>query len=224
MTTLRRESLAEQAADALGARISAGEWEIGDKLPGETTLAPQLGVGRSTIREAIRHLAGRGMLTSRQGAGVFVAATEPVADWATLVGTTAIRSVIEARVAIEVEASARAAERHSPTEQATMRQRLHDRGQAQPSVAGLVDADMALHRSIVVAAHNPILIELFDACASRSRVAMIELLEARERPDENADHAVHSRILDAIEERDAQLAAALTRAHLLELESRLDRS
>ncbi|MBN9629446.1 MAG: winged helix-turn-helix transcriptional regulator, partial [Actinobacteria bacterium] len=56
MTPLRREPLAEQAAEALLDRIRAGEWALGQKLPGETTLAPQLGVGRSTIREAIRQL------------------------------------------------------------------------------------------------------------------------------------------------------------------------
>ena len=76
MTIVRRESLADQAAELLLARIRDGEWRIGAKLPGETTLAPQLGVGRSTTREAIRILAGRGILATRQGAGVFVTAVD----------------------------------------------------------------------------------------------------------------------------------------------------
>ncbi|HZU93959.1 MAG TPA: GntR family transcriptional regulator, partial [Microbacterium sp.] len=58
MAQIQRTPLADQAADLLLGRIRAGEWQLGQKLPGETTLGPQLGVGRSTVREAIRQLAG----------------------------------------------------------------------------------------------------------------------------------------------------------------------
>ena len=54
MAQVRRTPLAEQAADLLLERIRGGEWALGAKLPGESTLGPQLGVGRSTVREAIR--------------------------------------------------------------------------------------------------------------------------------------------------------------------------
>src|SRR3954468_4997775 len=113
MAQVHRAPLADQAADLLYARIRAGEWALGQKLPGETTLAPQLGVGRSTIREAIRQLAGRGVLATRQGAGVFVVATEVSEDWSQRVRRADILSVIEARLAIEVEASRLAAERRT---------------------------------------------------------------------------------------------------------------
>ncbi|MCF8607948.1 GntR family transcriptional regulator, partial [Gordonia sp. HY442] len=48
---VQRVPLADQAAAVLLDRIRGGEWKLGAKLPGETTLAPQLGVGRSTVRE-----------------------------------------------------------------------------------------------------------------------------------------------------------------------------
>ncbi|ERK61245.1 transcriptional regulator, GntR family, partial [Leifsonia aquatica ATCC 14665] len=111
-----RAPLADQAADALLERIRAGEWALGQKLPGETTLAPQLGVGRSTVREAIRQLAGRGVLQSRQGAGVFVTALDAPEDWDAVLRRASIVSVIEARIAIESEAAALAAERRTPQE------------------------------------------------------------------------------------------------------------
>lgn len=66
---VERRLLTDQAAELLRARIVSGEWEVGAKLPGETTLAAQLGIGRSTIREAVRTLAGLGMLESRQAPG-----------------------------------------------------------------------------------------------------------------------------------------------------------
>jgi DNA-binding transcriptional regulator YhcF (GntR family) len=88
--------LADQAADALFARIRSGEWALGAKLPGETTPAPQLGVGRSTVREAIRQLAGRGIPDSRQGSGVFVTALDAPDDWEEVLRRADIVTVIEA--------------------------------------------------------------------------------------------------------------------------------
>lgn len=67
-----------QAAAVLLQRIRSGEWSLGQKLPGESALATQLNVGRSTVREAIRQLAGQGVLDSRQGAGVYLTALDIV--------------------------------------------------------------------------------------------------------------------------------------------------
>src|SRR5690242_21276334 len=116
MAQVRRAPLADQAADLLLARVRSGEWHLGAKLPGETTLAPQLGVGRSTVREAIRQLAGRGVLASRQGAGVFVIALDAPEDWDAVLRRADIVSVIEGRIAIETEAAALAAARRTPAE------------------------------------------------------------------------------------------------------------
>lgn len=221
MTQLRREPLAEQAAEALLERIRGGEWELGDKLPGETTLAPQLGVGRSTIREAIRQLAGSGILATRQGAGVFVTALDQSDDWDRVLRNADIASVVEARIAIEVEASALAAHRRTPTELDAMRRAAEERASQRSRIDEHVDADMALHRSIVVAAHNPILTELFDGFAPRSREAMIDLLRSRGEYGSDDDQRTHTRILDAIADRDAVAAASLTREHLLRLATTL---
>ena len=221
MTQLRREPLAEQAADALLERIRGGEWSLGQKLPGETTLAPQLGVGRSTIREAIRQLAGRGVLATRQGAGVFVIAIDAPEDWDQILRRADIDSVIEARIAIEVEASALAAERHTPVELRAMRRAATHRNEHRSDVETHVDADIALHRSIVVAAHNPILTELFDGFTPRSRQAMIDLLRLSSAFGSAEDQDVHQHIIDAIAARNSTAAASLTREHLLTLKTRL---
>ncbi|PPG35475.1 GntR family transcriptional regulator [Pseudoclavibacter sp. RFBG4] len=217
MSTLHREPLAAQAAKLLLERIRAGEWELGEKLPGETTLAPQLGVGRSTIREAIRQLAGSGVLATRQGAGVFVIALDTPEALDAVLLRADIQTVIEARIAVEVEASSLAAERRTSEELLAMRRAAEARGAQRSSIEAHVDADTALHRSIVVAAHNEILSELFEGFAPRSRQAMIGMLRLRSEFGSDADHLVHTRILDAIAAQDAPAAAALTRAHLLEL-------
>jgi len=214
MTTVRRESLAEQAAELLLARIGAGEWGVGGKLPGETTLAPQLGVGRSTAREAIRILAGRGVLATRQGAGVFVTAVEPLPTWDAVLDRADIIAVLEARTAIEVEAAALAAERRTAADLDELRRTLAERDRRRTDIRAHVEADMAFHRAVVVASGNPVLRELFDGFAPRSLQAMIDMLRIRGHHGDAADQDAHGRIGDAIAARDARTAGALTREHL----------
>ncbi|GAA4809969.1 FadR/GntR family transcriptional regulator [Tomitella cavernea] len=223
MTVVRREPLADQTAALLLERIRAGEWALGAKLPGETTLAPQFGVGRSTVREAISQLAGRGIVATRQGAGVFVTALDAPEDWTRKVGRADIRAVIEARIAIEVEASALAAGRRTPADLDALRDALEVRASRRKQIDEHVDADVVFHRGIVTAAHNPILLELFDSFTPRNREAMVAMLRARGSHGDDADHATHQRIHDAIIARDSDAAAAITRNHLISLTRNLGR-
>ncbi|MBF6320018.1 FadR family transcriptional regulator [Nocardia cyriacigeorgica] len=214
---VRRHPLAEQAAELLLARIRGGEWPLGHRLPGETTLAAQLGVGRSTVREAIRELAGKGVLASRQGAGVFVTALDVSEEWDIVLRRATIASVIEARIAIEAEAAALAAHRRTPTDLRAIRRALAARSVAGQTVAEHVDADMEFHRAVLVAAHNDILVQLFDAFLPRLRLAMIDMLEIRPVPSERADHAAHEQLADAIAARNPTAAAQFSRTHLTAL-------
>ncbi|MBF6479945.1 FadR/GntR family transcriptional regulator [Nocardia cyriacigeorgica] len=214
---VRRHPLAEQAAELLLARIRGGEWPLGHRLPGETTLAAQLGVGRSTVREAIRELAGKGVLASRQGAGVFVTALDVSEEWDIVLRRATIASVIEARIAIEAEAAALAAHRRTPTDLRAIRRALAGRNVPGQTVAEHVDADMQFHRAVLVAAHNDILVQLFDSFLPLLRLAMIDMLEIRPVPSERADHAAHEQLADAIAARNPTAAAEFSRTHLTAL-------
>lgn len=217
MAQIHRTPLADQAAEILLARIGAGEWQLGHKLPGETTLAAQLGVGRSTVREAVRQLAGRGVLATRQGSGVFVTALEAPEDWDAVLRRADIVAVIEARTAIETEAAALAATRRTATDLRTIRRALEGRRDHPSGVEAHVDADTAFHRSIVVAAHNPILLELFDGFTPRLRQAMVEMLRIRDDDGGKADDDRHALLADAVAARDSVRAAAESRSHLADL-------
>ncbi|MBK0419585.1 FadR family transcriptional regulator [Leucobacter sp. CSA1] len=214
MVEVQRASLADRAADALLERIRSGEWPLGARLPGETTLGPQLGVGRSTVREAIRQLSGRGVLESRQGAGVFVTALEVVDDWDAVLRRAGIAAVIEARIAIESEAAALAAERRPPQALRAIRRELAERLRHRESTEGHVDADMRFHRAVIAASGNPVLLELFDAFVPRLRRAMIDMLRLGRHLDEAADGSAHAELVEAIAARDAEEARRLSRTHL----------
>lgn len=221
MAQVRRTPLADQAAGLLLERVKSGEWGLGEKLPGETTLAPQLGVGRSTAREAIRQLAGRGVLASRQGSGVFVTALEAPEEWDAVLRRAGIVSVIEARIAIETEAAALAAERRTPADLRAVRRALTQRAEHRSNIETHVDTDTAFHRAIVAAAHNPVLLELFDSFTPRLREAMIEMLRIRKEFGSDQDHDIHAELAEAIAAREAGAASERSRAHLLSLRDSL---
>ena len=71
---------AEQAAEALLAWIVAERLAPGDRIPREEELEEQLGVGRSTVREAVKLLASRNILEVRQGAGTFLSPKQVVTE------------------------------------------------------------------------------------------------------------------------------------------------
>lgn len=221
MTEVRRAPLADQAAELLLGRIRAGEWKLGEKLPGETTLGPQLGVGRSTVREAIRQLAGRGVLASRQGAGVFVTALDAPEEWDAVLRRSGIVSVIEARIAIESEAAALAAAHRTPHDLHLIRRALSQREEHRSALEPHVDADTEFHRAIVAASHNPILLELFDTFTPRLRAAMIDMLRIRQAFGGRADHEAHIELVEAIADRDATAAAERSRNHLASMKENL---
>ena len=66
------KSRVDLAVDQIIQVILDRDMKAGDKLPNEYDLARELGVGRSTLREAIKRLVARNILTARQGAGTFV--------------------------------------------------------------------------------------------------------------------------------------------------------
>ncbi|MFE4498290.1 FadR/GntR family transcriptional regulator [Rhodococcus sp. NPDC056743] len=222
---VERKLLTDQAAELLRARIVGGEWTIGDKLPGETTLAAQLGIGRSTIREAVRTLAGLGMLESRQGAGVFLRSATPPDQWPRVLEAEAILHVVEVRNAVEIEAARLAAQRRDAVDVAALRQALDGRTAAAHSGdAAFVDADIAVHRAVVIAAHNPVLSELFETFVPRLRAALIELIAVLDlHPPSQPDADEHRMLVDAIEAGDAEAAVRISRAHLDDMAAALRR-
>jgi DNA-binding FadR family transcriptional regulator len=170
------------------------------------------------VREAIRQLAGRGVLHTRQGAGVFVHSLAAGDDWDSIVRRADINSVLEARLAIEGEGAELAATRRTPADIRVMRGTLRQRGARRSDIEGHVDADMAFHRSIVASAHNDILVGLFDNMVPRLRQAMIDMLRIHNEFGSDDDQQAHADVLDAIIARDTHTARILSRAHLLALQ------
>ncbi|WP_326697539.1 FCD domain-containing protein [Streptomyces sp. NBC_01754] len=214
---LRPSPLVEQAVEHLRERITGGTWPVGTKLPGETTLAASLGVGRSTVREALRALSGAGLVRSRQGAGVFVVATEATEDWSTQLRRAAVTDVYEVRVLIEVEAAQLAARRRTDEDVLALDAALTGRRAAgRAGNAEFVDADIALHAAVVAAAHNPVLTDLFTRFVPVLRHGLVDMLDLLGLRAADPDHGDvgHAALVDAIRAGDADRAARTLREEL----------
>lgn len=214
---VRPSPLVEQAAERLREQITDGHWPVGTKLPGETTLARELGVGRSTVREALRALTGAGLVQPRQGAGVFVIATQPAEDWPTRLRRAAVSDVYEVRMAVEVQAARLAAHRRTPEDITVLEAALEGRRAASAGDdVTFVDADIALHAAVVAAAHNPVLTDLFSEFIPVLRDGLIELLTltALRTHDPNTADDAHASLVRAVAEGDAERAAEVVRKEL----------
>ena len=77
LTHLKSKLLAEQVEDQVYQYILAAPIAIGEKLPNEFELGERFGVGRSTVREAIKLLSSKGVVEVRRGSGTYVVSTTP---------------------------------------------------------------------------------------------------------------------------------------------------
>src|SRR5579884_1123883 len=78
LTTTRRTGLVDQVIEQMRGAISRGDWPLDQRIPPEPELVSALGVGRNTVREAVRALSHAGLLDVRQGDGTFVRATSEI--------------------------------------------------------------------------------------------------------------------------------------------------
>ncbi|MFB7613347.1 FadR/GntR family transcriptional regulator [Kitasatospora sp. NPDC056181] len=222
---LRPSPLVDQAARRIAEQITAGQWPVGGRLPGEVALARELGVGRSTVREALRALVGAGMVRSRQGAGVFVTADRPGGDWPARLRRAELAHLYEVRTMVEVQAARLAAVRRGEADLAALDRALTARREAGGAAdAVFVDADIALHSAVVAAAGNPVLSDLFAEFVPVLRERLVELVALLElrKGDPGHGYAAHAELVEAVRRGDAEGAGQVladelesTRARLL---------
>jgi GntR family transcriptional regulator, transcriptional repressor for pyruvate dehydrogenase complex len=216
-----RRGVTEEAIEKIRQRVASGVWGPGTRLPREADLAAQLGVGRSSLREAVRALALVRVLEVRQGDGTYVASLEPnelfePTRLATplLHGSTVLQ-LFEVRRILEPEAAAMAA---LHADEAVFEQLRHEL--ARMIAAGgdqdeFFEADAAFHDAIGRATGNDVLRSLLQSLMTGT----LRARRWRGVADEAAlqiAHQEHKRIYDAISTRNAEFARAAMVMHLAE--------
>ncbi|GAA4531185.1 FadR/GntR family transcriptional regulator [Amycolatopsis samaneae] len=220
LATTRRAGLVDQVIEQLREAVTRGEWPIGERIPTETALVEQLGVGRNTVREAVRALAHSGLLEVRQGDGTYVRATSEVSGAIRRLCGTQLREVLQVRRLMEVEGARLAASARTEEELAELRELLEHRDidQRDKEVADFARTDAEFHLAVVRCGHNALLTELYRGISE----AITASVAATYDDPEHAEMIKHRGIVDAIAERDADRAAAEAAGFLDELLARLD--
>lgn len=218
LASTRRSGLVDQVIDQLRETITLGEWAIGARIPTESELAEQLGVGRNTVRESVRALAHSGILEVRQGDGTYVRATSEVSGAIRRLRGVELREVLQVRRTLEVEGARLAAEVRSPQDLARLRGLLDQRDAdwRQGRIDDFARTDAEFHLEVVRCSHNGLLSELYRGLTETITASIVS---TSERPDE-AEAIRHRGLVDAIEARDAEQAAAEAAGFLDELLSR----
>lgn len=219
-------SLRDRIVQDILQKLETGELAAGDRLPPERDLAASYNVSRTTVRDALRTLAGLGILSILHGKGMFVQANEGIALgnalWAPfIVKPDTVSALFEVRKTLETEAAGWAASRGQVGQKQNLldivkaaKESSHVDGQVDPDVAAT--SDQAFHTSLFLASGNPI--------AGRLMVNLLDVLEeVRKRSLAIPGRAWlsildHERIAKAVADGDSEAAREAMLKHLTAVE------
>ncbi|GLW46453.1 GntR family transcriptional regulator [Streptomyces sp. NBRC 14336] len=222
-TGLRKGTVTQRAIERIKALIAEGSLEPGQRLPTERDLAAQLGISRSSMREAIRALTVMGVLEARHGSGIYVTRLEAgdlletfgvVAD---LSRGTGLVELLEVRRILESAATAMAAARITADQLAEVERRLKAMHATDDPEEVLVH-DLAFHREIALAAGNATMAAILDSLSSRTFRARVRRAYQEEGALDRTRHE-HAAIHRALVARDPDAARAAAAVHVGEVEA-----
>lgn len=193
-------------------KISTGEIQPGEKIPTEPKLMELFGVGRSTIREAIRVLVHAGLLEKKQGFGTYLKTSPIIQEPLTnRLHRAELIEVYEARKMVELEMARLAALRRDETDLENMRNQLDTRHSAIKNANRELykRSDIEFHMFIAIACKNGVIIDLFRSFSHVITDAMDKLNNEYQSHDPQSDY--HEKLYESIKDKEPELAAKYTR-------------
>jgi GntR family transcriptional regulator, transcriptional repressor for pyruvate dehydrogenase complex len=208
-------STLEETVERLGTAIRLGLLGPGARLPSERDLADQLGIARSTLRQALTSLTESGHLIAMRGrgGGTFVSETPPLAESSRVDLTDGHwREVLDYRIAVEVGSVVLAAERAQPEDLEALRghvETMRDVG----DFSGYRRADVFFHLGLAESARSSRLL----AAMTEVQGEMTDLIAhiAHPAPVLARSNDQHAQLVKLIERGDGVAAARLVREHLM---------
>jgi len=186
---MRLKNFHAAVVDQLAVRIVGGERGHEAQLPTEAELCLSMGVSRTVLREAVKTLAAKGLVTTGPRHGTRV---QPPDHWNLLdpdvirwrlaagVDQNFVRDIVELRLAIEPEAAKLAAERSVMRDLGEIRDAYEAMVKAVETGGGYLRADLAFHKSILTATHNQFFAALAPAVDALLRVSFRFSVKSRE--------------------------------------------
>lgn len=204
LTATRRTGLVDQVIEQMRQAIRTGEWPVDQRIPPEPELVTALGVGRNTVREAVRALSHAGLLEVRQGDGTFVRATSEFSGAVRRLCGPELREVRQVRRVLEVEAARLAATHRTDDDLTALGAALAERDAAVAAQRwdDAVDADFRFHHGVVACCGNGLLAELYQGVTDVIRASLAATVLS-----DPVWQVGHGDLLVALRDRDAERAA-----------------
>lgn len=212
--------LSDSTIDQVLSLITTGKLKPGDRLPGERRLIKRLGVGRTSLREALRALEAMGVIEVKPGVGSFVKNPSPTSTvssrWIPWLVTheREIMELVELRQALETRAASLAAERADSEQRTAIRTTLNEMGRAiaDGDEAATVEADRTFHEALADASQNSLIADVLRLANNALAETREAILSLPGRPAKSlADHRL---IWEAIEARDPERAEDAVLNHI----------
>lgn len=165
---IQKKSLADMIAETLKQQITEGTYRVGDKLPTEPELMKTFGVGRSSVREAVKLLVNMGVVRVQQGSGTFVAVPSNNDDVNIKMSTADRTELDEVRKILDIAIVEKAVARRTEKDIERMRASLEKRkvNAEKGLLEECIEADLNFHIAIADAAHNRILADIYRSAAT----------------------------------------------------------
>jgi len=212
----------EPVAEQIQRLIASGALSPGDRLPPERELAAKFGVGRSSLRDAIRTLEVMGIVESRHGRGTVVRDLSTDALVVPLASVLAhkrelVAELLDVRRMIEPALAARAAANATEEELSRLEDILRRQAEKVRRGERSIEEDSEFHYGIALAADNSVLLKVVDTLMDLLKETRERSLQVEGRQEKSL--AGHCRILAALKQGDADAAEAAMRVHLSEIEA-----
>ncbi|MBU3072637.1 FadR/GntR family transcriptional regulator [Clostridium estertheticum] len=197
-------------------KIISGEYKPGMKIMSELKLAEELQVSRVSVREAIEKMSAVNIVSKRRGGGTFVNDLKPSVYLNSLIpmitlGQDNYNDILEFRLIIESEASGLCAQRCSDDLVNEIEECYNNMIKYQDDFEKFTEEDLNFHMKIVEGSNSPLIIKVNEILKNLLR-AHQKLLYNNLGPSGGLSE--HKLILEAIKNRDPQLAKLFAKRHI----------
>lgn len=215
--SIQRVNLYESIADNLEAMILNDSSQIGQRLPSEQTLAENFGVSRNVVRESLKILKERHLVSLRTGEGAYIEKPDnrsitELLNRIILMEKIEHGKVLEMRMILETEACRLAAERNEAEAFDILNEINDSMLKYKNDIEKRISLDLQFHITIAKLSHNPLL-ELFVQSMAN---LLSPILRTALIPEGGNEHGIefHRQIIDVLRSHDGKAAEGIMRQHL----------
>lgn len=210
---IKQNTIVEQVMERIKELIASGQYKVGDKLPTESELGQMFGIGRSSVREAIKIFNYLGILESRTAKGTYVCSRSHISSeslsWAVLLGSNEMQDLVETRAAIELWSVIQLADKYRSDSQKyqkyidqlgqiiiCMRNATNER-----NFDNTIELDFQFHDVIISSSENSLFISIYHTLRSFMLASSLKIHQDSHVLSTLPD--IHEQLLQAILRRNA---------------------